>query len=143
MSQDWGRSRDNPSSLRPGTVLRVTGMKLSEKEGLILCAIENRANASLASIARLTGIKEHAVRYHLQYLVEKGVILNRAPVIDTSLLGFSDFSVYLALASQSQDKLQNLLEAIARAHGVTWLAEIGGEFQYGLQFSVRSVRDIH
>src|SRR3954447_13412890 len=105
-------------------------LKLSEQERVVLSVAEFRARAPLSEIAKECGYKETAVRYILKKLIDSQVILARRAYMNPYLMGFTNYTVYISLASWREKDRESLARFLTRAPRVTWFAEMGGDYQY-------------
>ena len=116
-------------------------MKLSQKERDIVAAIELRAYLSIEDIRKETGYREHTIRYSIRRLTERG-ILSIIPVVNVVTMGYTMHNVFFSLGAESKNVKQKLIEALKKAPEVVWLAEFGGDYQYGLGLCVRHIMRI-
>jgi Lrp/AsnC family transcriptional regulator, leucine-responsive regulatory protein len=116
-------------------------MKLTDKEAEILACVELRADLPIAEIAAATGHREHTIRYHLKSLEERGII-RRAPLINIAPAGYNFFGIYFSAAAKDQDAMAGLIDILAKDPQVFWLAEMGGDYQYGFAICVRHVYEV-
>lgn len=117
-------------------------VQLTEKEKIILHAIEHQAMIPIPSIAKQTRLKAHTVRYHIANLKERNIILGKAPFINPYPLGFTDYTFYFSLAASSARKSHELLTMFKEQEGVTWVATLGGEFQAGVAICARRIENV-
>jgi DNA-binding Lrp family transcriptional regulator len=110
-------------------------LRLSEQEKTVLSHVEFRARTPIPEIARACGYKEPSVRYILAKLIECGVITDRRAFLNLSLLGFTSYALYIAVASWSEGDRESLSRFLSGAPRVSWFAEVGGEYQYALTYS--------
>ena len=116
-------------------------MRISDKEKRILSCVELKADASLEYIQKQTGFREHTIRYYLAQLEEKGVI-KKVPFIDVYPLGYSDYALYFTLASSSVEVKDALIKELLNSPNVSWLAGLGGDYQYGAAIYARNGKEV-
>lgn len=106
---------------------------LSEKERLFLATTMLSAEASLKELAADLDMREHAVRYIRDSLIDREII---RPVyhIDYFAVGFNDFGIYLSRGSENTSGRRKFEAQIAKVPSVFWLAKTGGPYQYALSF---------
>jgi DNA-binding Lrp family transcriptional regulator len=119
----------------------MMSMKLSEKEAEVLACIEMRADLPIADVAQETGYQPHTVRYHISSLEDHGII-KRAPFINIVPAGYTNFGIFFSIAVESKDSTPALIEQLMAAKEVTWLAEMGGDYQYGMAVCVKQVYEV-
>src|SRR3989344_1612162 len=104
-------------------------MKLSEREARILAAVELNADQSLSELQQRTGYRSHVIRYVLQKL-EREKVIKTLPFVDMYPLGYQDFGLYFSLAALDSASKRELLQALIDSPFVTFLIELGGDYQY-------------
>ena len=113
-------------------------LRLSEKERNVIAVVELQAKLGIAEIAKRTGYRPSTVQYTLKKARERGIITDRRPMIDLNRLGYTHYTIYVALSSE-REKLFEQLDTLRSSPEITWLFEIAGRFQYGISITVRHV----
>lgn len=116
-------------------------MRLSKKESDILACIELRGSIDIDRVRKETGYRDHTIRYHIKELQDRGVI-RLVPVINIYLLGYTLHNVFFSLGSENKRVKAELTKAIINTKQVVWLAEMGGDFQYGLGMCARRIHEV-
>lgn len=116
-------------------------MKLNDKEARILSCVELQADLPLAKIAKETRQQEHSIRYYLKNLEERGII-QRAPFINVEALGYQFFGIFFSLRSDSTSRATEITNRLMEAKQVVWLAELGGDYQYGVAISAKHINEV-
>ena len=106
-------------------------MRINERSGRVIRAAALQADASIKAVSKIAGFREHVVRYELDRLIEAGV-LNRTAFIDLYPLGYNIYDIFFSIGSQKKDIKEAFLRTLMEAPQVTFLAEIGGEYQYDI-----------
>lgn len=104
-------------------------MKLTDKEARILALVELEPDMSLEVLHQQTGYAPHVIRYTLHKLQMEGV-LRRLTFIDMFSLGYEDYGLYFSVGALEKKQQTELLAELERSPYVTWLVELGGDFQY-------------
>lgn len=104
-------------------------MKLLDKESQILGTVELQANSSVDKIQKLTGFRQHSIRYCLRKLIDQRLI-RYTPYVNLMALGYTDYNIYFSLTSSATISRKKALSVIAKTKNVTRVSEMGGEFQY-------------
>ena len=94
----------------------------------------------VAEIGQQSGYREHSVRYFLDRCKEQGLITHRT-YVNLFKLGYSYYEIYFSLSAEGQKIEQEIVDALIELDRVTWLAQIGGDYQYGLTFCAKSIHD--
>jgi len=118
-------------------------MRLSEREKLVLAAVELQAGLPIKEIEDQTGLPEHALRYTLRKLQQERVIGPKRPVIDLNLLGFSHYTFLFSLTSETRRSKTQFIDYLLCAAPITWLFELGGDFHYGASITVPHIQHVN
>ena len=118
-------------------------MRLSEKEALVLGAVEINGNARIPDIARATRMKAHSVSYTLKRLEDRGILSSPMPMINTYPIGLCHFGFFIKLQSANAQRRQLLIKEVKDNKRVVWAAEIGGSFHYAVSLSARDPVEAH
>ena len=117
-------------------------MKLSDKERLLLAAIEHQADLPVPVIQKQTKLQAHTIRYFLSRLKERQIILGQSPFINLYPLGYTDYTIYFSLSAQSQQLSQNIIKRLLDSKSISWVAKVGGEYQLGIAICTKRVEDV-
>lgn len=115
-------------------------VKLSEKERAILLCGQLQARASTRSIAKQTGYREHTVRYAFEKLDREGVV-HRYPFINIFPLGYEEYGLFLSFVGSPKERAR-FLGAITKNRQVSWLLELGGDYNFGLAICARRAAEV-
>lgn len=107
----------------------------------LIPVIQLNAKESLSRIAKLCGTGESAVRYHMKRLQDAGLI-REAPFINVYPLGYRYVNLYFSLSTANSAAVDAFLKALVASTHVTWLAELGGDFHFGISLLVKEVEEI-
>jgi DNA-binding Lrp family transcriptional regulator len=113
-------------------------IRLSRLQREIIVAAQLRADAFAEELASDIGIKERAVRHQLQRLTSAAVI-QKAPFVNVYALGIRYVNLYFALGSAQEKTIGKFLEWLQNASEVTWLGQLGGDFNYGMSLAVEHI----
>jgi DNA-binding Lrp family transcriptional regulator len=115
--------------------------KLSEKERVFLVHSGASADLSMKDLAARTGMREHSVRRIQDLLLSRGLIV---PVyfVDMYRLGYTDLGIFFSRGSETSTARKRLEEALIRYPAVTWLAKMGGAYQYALGINVHAIHEV-
>jgi DNA-binding Lrp family transcriptional regulator len=116
-------------------------MGLSEREMRLLACIHHRANEPMKVWEKITGMREHAMRYAIGGLEERGVIVGTTPFIDMYMLGLVDYTVYFSVSTAKKELRDRLIGGLKRSRLVSWLCELGGDYQYGVTICAAHVSE--
>jgi DNA-binding Lrp family transcriptional regulator len=117
-------------------------LRLSEQEKIVLSHVEFQARTPIPDIARDCGYKTSTVRYILNKFIDSGLITERRSFLNLSLLGFTNYALYITISSWGERERESLHRFLSRAPGVTWFAPVGGDFQYIVTFSASHAEEL-
>jgi DNA-binding Lrp family transcriptional regulator len=117
-------------------------IKLTASDLSILGHLELDADLPLTELAKK--LRKHSVVVHRQVrrLIERGVVLGKTAVFDVSMLGLIEYGFYLVLGPRTEQLRKKFLDFLALQSGVSWMAEIGGEFDLALNVLARHPREV-
>lgn len=115
--------------------------RLSEKERVFLVHTCVSADRSLKEIAARSGLREHNVRYIRDNLLQEELI---QPVyfIDMYRLGLTHLGVFFSRGAETSAGRKKLEQNLQKTPSVTWLAKMGGAYQYGMTVHLSKMHDI-
>lgn len=117
-------------------------MKLSDREKTILANVELRANASIADLAKRSGVRPTRISYVLKKFSENGIITPTV-FVDMTKLGYSDYVLYFSIASKAGSKhAREFVEFLLSSPYVTWVSELSGSYQYGAAIFAKNVNEL-
>jgi DNA-binding Lrp family transcriptional regulator len=112
-------------------------MKLTQKTADILAAVQLSYSSTFKEIANITGHKEHTVRYAMGQLRANGIIEPYA-FLNIDLLGYIKYFALVSLTPGKTRADEDFLRFLKESDLVSWLLEVGGDYQYGFCICVRS-----
>lgn len=113
-------------------------MKFSTLQRQILQSLQFHRATPLPELAKLTGIKEHQLRYHVQRFEAAGIIRPWI-LINPFALGYEEFQILFTLRSM-HERLKSALIAYLRSHPeVVWFGELGGSYHFGFRLLARRI----
>ncbi len=116
-------------------------MTLSKNESILLSKIEMDAFMSVAAMRKATNFRAHTIRYAIASMERKGII-RPATFIDVYPIGYVTYAVYFSLSPQSKSQKQVFLAFLVSSERVSWLAELGGDYQYAAAIDARAPADV-
>jgi DNA-binding Lrp family transcriptional regulator len=116
-------------------------MALSGQQKDIFRTAELNGNLSIAELARLSSQRTHSVQYHISMAIERGWLKKHA-FLNLSLLGYQQYEIYFSLAPEQKNTRDDLLRYLTNSSRISWLGELGGDFQYGMNICVASIEEL-
>jgi DNA-binding Lrp family transcriptional regulator len=116
-------------------------MRLRPIQCEILSLYKLNGNLSIKAAAKHLRTRESTVRYQLSNLIDRG-LATRAPFLNIYPLGLRYLNMYFSTTGGAAADLEGLLGALIRSPRVSWLAEIGGDYHFGMACVVRHTEDV-
>lgn len=118
-TKDTWKEKVNNRANSPGRII-----KIDEKDSAILRIFSCDGRASLSSISKKVGLKPSSVKYRIDNLISKKVILGFIPKINMEKLGYSQYKVDINLYSTKEhEKMQ--LELLTNPNVYSLINTIG------------------
>jgi Lrp/AsnC family leucine-responsive transcriptional regulator len=114
---------------------------LSETDCKILSVVNLHADMPLREIQSRTKLKEHQISYSLKKLLESGLI-TRKILVDVYRLGYTNYGLFFSIHSDNRRTHRQILETLVRSPRISFLAELGGDFQYELTFVAKELIEV-
>jgi DNA-binding Lrp family transcriptional regulator len=115
---------------------------LSDQERKILAYVEMAADTPVAKVASELGYRFHKVRYCIEKLRCRQIIVRRA-FIDTQRLGYMNYLLRFSINVDQPGLIPRLISALKVSDKVSWLIELGGEYQFEIRLTVRTVNELN
>jgi Lrp/AsnC family transcriptional regulator, leucine-responsive regulatory protein len=116
-------------------------MKQSQKEKDTIFCAQLQANAPITGLKKLTGYRDHSIRYFLQRALDQGFIVRRC-FINLNLIGCSQYEIYFSLSSEKKESRNRLIKTLIQSEKISWLGKLGGDYQYGINICAKSIREV-
>lgn len=118
--------------------------RLTEKERQLISLVELPRSNNIKYLAKLSGIKEYTVHYHLKKLEDEGIISSQRPIIDWNRLGYTHYTVYFSLKNELLSVKNKIIKYLVNSENISWVFEVGGQFNLGVSIStLNSERVMH
>ncbi len=107
----------------------------------ILAELDNDARQTNAQIAKKLHVNKNVVNYRIRKLEHSGVIQGYYAIIDTYLLGYSSYRVYLKLQYGDPQKEKEIMDYLIDLPQTWWLGHIKGKFNMAALFWVKTQKE--
>lgn len=114
--------------------------RLSPKDAAILAAAQLKADAPVPVLAKATGYREHTVRRCLEQLKEREII-SMYPFVNIYPLGLEEYAVFFSMPAAKRER-HAVLQSLNKSDRVSWVLQVGGDFQYGAAICCRSATEV-
>ncbi len=116
-------------------------MKLTEQEAKVIWATQHRANASVAQVAKLTGLRPHVIRHALHSLINSGIIVPMA-VINSALLKYQHCEVYFSINISSPKMRSKFIETLCKHPQISLVLEFDGDYEFVIKLWIKTIGEI-
>ena len=108
----------------------------------LLAELDNNARQSNSRIAKKLIVGKNVVNYRIKNLEDSGVIQGYYTVINSYILGYSSYRVYLKLQYASAEKEKEIVDYLVKLPQTRWVGFIKGEFNIGVVFLVKNQNEL-
>jgi Lrp/AsnC family transcriptional regulator, leucine-responsive regulatory protein len=116
-------------------------MRLSEKERIIISAVEFNPDIPLSHLQRITHCRSHTIRYCIRKLCQQGII-RYYPFVNVYPLGLTPYCLYFSFSAEGGKAKQRVLKALVDSPRVSWVAEVGGKYHCCASILARHVKEV-
>jgi DNA-binding Lrp family transcriptional regulator len=114
-------------------------MKLSSRTQAIIAHAGLHADDEIPALARRAKCHSHTIRYTLRRLSERGLLRKRW-VIDLMACGWIRYEIFFTIAAGTRKSRQRSIEWLTRQEFCTYLAEVGGAYDYEIILLAKNSR---
>jgi len=104
-------------------------LSLDWKDKKILQELDSNARQSFSKIAKNTKLSKQTVAYHVNTLMQKGVISSFISFIDIQRLGYTFYDVFFKLKYCTLEEEKEIIEKIKNMPEVGWFVSTRGEWK--------------
>jgi Lrp/AsnC family transcriptional regulator, leucine-responsive regulatory protein len=102
---------------------------ISWKEKKILKELDLNARQSLSKIGNKVRLSKQVVKYHLDKMIEDGIIKEFITYIDIKKLGYTFYDVVFKLKYIDKKNMNKIIKKINNLPNIGWLCSLNGEWQ--------------
>jgi Lrp/AsnC family leucine-responsive transcriptional regulator len=113
--------------------------KISEIDKKIIYELGKNSRQSYKQIAKNIKSKKEVVAYHINELLEKGIIDKFVPVFSLTRLGIFSNKIYLRLGGLSKNAEEKIVSSLVRDKNVAWIARAVGRWDLLLGFYSKNI----
>lgn len=114
---------------------------LDLKDRKILTELDIDARRPNSEIAKKVGLSKEVVRYRIEKLMEKGLIVKFFTTTDYFKLGISKYKLYLRLKNADRKKLQEIAEYFKRHKKTEWVVFTTGRWDIIVGFLMHNINE--
>jgi DNA-binding Lrp family transcriptional regulator len=104
-------------------------IKLDMKDRKILYELDMDARQSISQIAKKVRLSKETVNYRMKQLEKKGIIEGYYAVINSMLLGYSFYRIFMKFQNISPAKEEEIINYLKKLPSVGWLTSTEGTFE--------------
>ncbi|MFA6213969.1 MAG: Lrp/AsnC family transcriptional regulator [Candidatus Micrarchaeia archaeon] len=119
----------------------MAGIKLDSTDLHLLFLLDEDARAPLTGLSRRMKLSREAVNYRIRRLQKAGVIRAFITKLDYRKLGLVNYNIYAKLSNMDAAMRGKLVEELSRKKHITWLASLGGRFDFAIEITTGSLEE--
>jgi DNA-binding Lrp family transcriptional regulator len=114
---------------------------LDVKDNKILAELDNDARQSNSQIGKKVKLSKEVVKYRIDRLLDKGIIIRFHTVVNYFRLGVVKFKLYLRLSNADKEKIEEIGKYFCNHNKTEWVARTTGRWDMIIGFLVRNVNE--
>jgi len=116
-------------------------MELDKADQKILGVLMENSRASLTKIARASRLSKETTGYRLNRMIESGLIKSFHVVLNTDLLGYQHYVVFMQLVRSTDEKEKEFLTFIKEIN-IHWVSLLAGKWNLMFDLYVRTGKEL-
>jgi DNA-binding Lrp family transcriptional regulator len=133
-------SKDYSEALIGG---RPSAADLDELDMKILKMLADDGRKTTLDIGREAGSSPNTVKYRIKKLLESGVIVAFNAMLDTSVLGYQHYKVFLKLQNMNKEMKKKLIEYLRCNRNTIYITDAIGLADFEFEIMVKSSQELH
>jgi len=117
------------------------GYKIDAKDLKILTLLDKRARESNNQIGKKVKLSKEVVKYRIDKMIEKGIIVRFHTIINYFKLGIIKYKLYLRIANANKQKLEEIAEYFRKNNKTEWVATTTGQWDLIIGFLVNNMNE--
>ena len=119
----------------------MAGIKLDSTDLRLLFLLDEDARAPLTQLSRQLKLSREAVNYRIHRLQKASVIREFISKLNYRKLGLVNYNIYVKLSNMDAAMRLRLVEELSGKRHVTWLASLGGRFDFAIEITAGSLEE--
>ena len=116
--------------------------KLDIKDKKILYELDVNSRQSNSEIGKKVGLSKEVVKYRIDTLIRKGIIIKFQTVINYFKLGIIKHKLYLQLKNITKEKLEEIGNYLKNYKKTEWVALCTGKWDLIASFLVNNINEL-
>ena len=117
-------------------------IKLDILDKKILYILLNNGRAEYAKIGKQTGASLEKVKYRINRLVKKGIILGFRTILNYEIIGYSQHTILLKLRSMNNQIRKNAEEILKRSPFTLWVGTCIGPYHFRINVVAKNSKHL-
>ncbi|MBS3074709.1 Lrp/AsnC family transcriptional regulator [Candidatus Pacearchaeota archaeon] len=118
-------------------------MELDAKDRRILYELDKNARQPLSRIAKKVLLNRESVLYRIKKLFDKGIVRNYLTVINTSMLGFTHYKIYIKFQNINENQEKRFISDLTNNPHITWVASCDGSYSLIFAIKARTITELN
>jgi len=114
---------------------------LDVKDQKIIAELDKNSRQSNSQIGKKVRLSKEVIKYHIDSLVERGVILRFHTATNYFKLGISKFKLYLRLKNANKEKIDEMGNYFEKNDKTEWVVHTTGRWDFIIGFLVKNVNE--
>jgi len=116
---------------------------MDKKDRDLLYLLDLDGRMSYSQLAKKTGTSKQVVKYRIERLEKEGFIKGYYAMIDSSMLGYTTFRVYIKFRNLTLEKKKKVIEYLNSQKSIWAVVLIAGKWDVALGISVKDIYDFY
>jgi Lrp/AsnC family leucine-responsive transcriptional regulator len=117
--------------------------KIDLKDRKILYELDKDSRQSFRRIGRKVGLSKDVVKYRINRLIEKKVILNFYTVIDSFKLGYNSVRFYIVFQNTYPEIRKEIIDYFVNNKFTWWVGTFEGDYDLAVILWIKELTDFH
>ncbi len=122
---------------------RKKPLDLDKKDKDLLYLLDVNGRLTYSQLAKKTKMSKQLVKYRIRRLENEGFIKGYFPMIDTRMLGYTTFRVYLKFRNLTMDKKEKIIKYLKDQKNIWAVVLIAGKWDVALGISVKDLYEYY
>ncbi|MBU0898752.1 MAG: winged helix-turn-helix transcriptional regulator [Nanoarchaeota archaeon] len=114
---------------------------LDKKDRKILIELDRDARQSNKQTGKIVGLSKEVVKYRIDKMVERGIILKFYTIVNYFKLGIVKFKLYLRLTNANKEKIEKITKYFENHEKTEWVVTSTGRWDMIVGFMLHNVNE--
>jgi len=108
----------------------------------ILYELDKNSKDSFLKIGKKIRVSKETVRYRFERLIKEGIIDKMPTIINSSILGYSYYQLFLKLQNINTQKKEEIIKFLIKNTKISWIGDLEGRYDLGIILVIKSQEEI-